>query len=180
MHQHIHAVHQRGRAAVGEERRGRGGAHLEPSRLLREQVAEDNRQEAVDALMAVAGPVLSLEFFPWALSMEVVTFVLFLCYYVVQKLQSNERIPNWLVVMVASNLALWFVAFRLYAVKVLDYRLTPKQSEAMNEPCVLWNFFDVHDCWHFVSSAALFLHQLIMFLIDSDLSQVPRRDIAAF
>jgi hypothetical protein len=33
------------------------------------------------ALMAIAGPVLSLEFFPWALSMEVVTFVLYLCYY---------------------------------------------------------------------------------------------------
>ena len=72
------------------------------------------------------------------------------------------------------------VAFRLYAVKLLAYRLSPSQSRAMNEPCVLWNFFDVHDCWHFVSSAALFLHQLIMFLIDSDLSKVPRREIAAF
>ena len=131
-------------------------------------------------VMAVAGPVLSLEFFPWALSMEVVTFVLYLCYYVYQKLLSHESIPNWLVVMVMSNLALWLVAFKLYAVKVLDYRLTPAQSEAMNEPCVLWNYFDVHDCWHFVSSAALFLHQLIMFLVDSDLSKTPRKDIAAF
>jgi len=131
-------------------------------------------------VMAVAGPVFALEFFPWALSMEVVTFVLYLCYYVYQKLLSHESIPNWLVVMVMSNLALWLVAFRLYAVKVLDYRLTPAQSEAMNEPCVLWNYFDVHDCWHFVSSAALFLHQLIMFLVDSDLSKTPRKDIAAF
>lgn len=61
-----------------------------------------------------------------------------------------------------------------------DYRLTPAQSESMNEPCVLFDYFDVHDLWHFVSSVALFLHQLIMFLIDSDLSQVPRREIAAF
>lgn len=74
------------------------------------------------ALMAVAGPALSLEFFPWALSMEVVTFVLYLCYYVYQKLLSNESIPNWLVLMVVANLALWLMAFRLYAVKVLDYR----------------------------------------------------------
>lgn len=61
-----------------------------------------------------------------------------------------------------------------------DHRLTPAQSESMNEPCVLFDYFDVHDLWHFVSSVALFLHQLIMFLIDSDLSQVPRREIAAF
>ena len=59
------------------------------------------------ALMAVAGPLLALEFFPWALSMEVVTFVLYLCYYVYQKLLSHERIANWLVVMVVANLALW-------------------------------------------------------------------------
>jgi hypothetical protein len=48
---------------------------------------------------------------------------------VYQKLLSNESIPNWLVLMVVANLALWLMAFRLYAVKVLDYRLTPAESE---------------------------------------------------
>ena len=40
--------------------------------------------------------MLALEFFPWALCMEVVTFVLYLCYYVYQKLLSKENIPTWL------------------------------------------------------------------------------------
>lgn len=131
-------------------------------------------------LMAVAGPLLALDFFPWALSIELITFVLYLCYYVYQKLLSNERLANWLVIMVVANLFLWLLAFRLYAVKLLDYRLPPSASAEMNETCVLWGYFDVHDCWHFVSSAALFMHQLIMFLIDSDLSETPRKEIEAF
>jgi len=82
--------------------------------------------------------------------------------------------------MVVANLALWLLAFRLYAVKLLDYRLSPAASAKMNEPCVLLGYFDLHDCWHFVSSGALFLHMLIMFFMDSDLAVVPRKEIEAF
>jgi hypothetical protein len=40
------------------------------------------------------------------------------------------------------------------------------ESRALNTPCVLADFYDSHDAWHFASAVALLLMCLIFFHLD--------------
>ena len=50
----------------------------------------------------------------------------------------------------------------------------------MNELCQYMDFFDNHDMWHFLSSAALFLAFVFLLTIDDDLLLVDRDKIEVF
>ena len=42
-------------------------------------------------------------------------------------------------------------------------------SNKLNRECVLFNYFDNHDIWHFMSSTTLFVFVIIVLFIDYDL-----------
>ena len=50
----------------------------------------------------------------------------------------------------------------------------------MNRDCVILDFFDNHDIWHFLSAISLFVSFLIVLILDDDLDSTPRGDIKAF
>eukprot|EP01132_Coremiostelium_polycephalum_P001503 gene1503-1895_t len=54
------------------------------------------------------------------------------------------------------------------------------ESLQLNKPCVVFNYFDTHDVWHFFSAVGLFSIMSIVYFIDWDLRNVPRSLIHVF
>ena len=59
-------------------------------------------------------------------------------------------------------------------------QLPPAQSRALNRECVLFDFYDTHDVWHFTSALSLFLSFTLMLKLDDDIRQKPRNQIPVF
>jgi len=53
------------------------------------------------------------------------------------------------------TLVFWVAALRYFSLAVTDKTLAPAASRALNQDCVLLNYFDVHDVWHLLSAIAL-------------------------
>ena len=45
--------------------------------------------------------------------------------------------------------------------------LTIEESNKLNQPCVLFNYFDYHDIWHILSSIGLFIFMNIIYFLDT-------------
>jgi len=41
------------------------------------------------------------------------------------------------------------------------FQLTPAQSKSYNQPCVILDFFDNHDIWHYLSAASMFFSFMV-------------------
>ena len=50
----------------------------------------------------------------------------------------------------------------------------------MNKECVLFNFFDGHDIWHFLGAAGVFFAFLFILTIDEDVKGKKRNKINVF
>uniref|UniRef100_A0A0M3JEC0 HCO3_cotransp domain-containing protein n=1 Tax=Anisakis simplex TaxID=6269 RepID=A0A0M3JEC0_ANISI len=61
-----------------------------------------------------------------------------------------------------------------------DFQMTAAQSRTLNRPCVLMNFYDMHDLWHFSSSFAAFFALITLPLIDINLRDTPVSEIDKF
>ena len=61
---------------------------------------------------------------------------------------------------------IWVAAFSVFQLlPTTDKTTSPENSRDKNEECVILEFFDWHDLWHFLSSFALFMGAFpIMFL----------------
>lgn len=105
---------------------------------------------------------------------------MYFIYYIVMKKVSKERISRLAMVIGIVQLVLWMSAGYLFVNKTKTTRVTPAQSRNMNQECLVGNIFDGHDIWHFLSSAGLFFHFVLLLIIDDGLSQSPRAEINVF
>ena len=55
---------------------------------------------------------------------------------------------------------------RCIASLILYYvQVTPAQSREFNRNCILFDFYDTHDLWHFISALALFFTFLVSLYV---------------
>ena len=52
--------------------------------------------------------------------------------------------------------------FFFVILEVTDKSLPPWESRNLNKPCLLQNFYDAHDLWHFFASHALLMIVLVV------------------
>ena len=58
--------------------------------------------------------------------------------------------------------------------------VSPSESRDMNRECVLLNFFDGHDIWHFMGGAGVFFAFLCILTLDDDVKGKKRNTIYVF
>ncbi|XP_060154052.1 SID1 transmembrane family member 1 isoform X4 [Globicephala melas] len=68
----------------------------------------------------------------------------------------------------------------LYLTFYVIMKGTPAESREKNRECILLDFFDDHDIWHFLSATALFFSFLVLLTLDDDLDVVRRDQIPVF
>eukprot|EP00731_Ephydatia_muelleri_P011977 Em0006g871a len=105
---------------------------------------------------------------------------IFLVFYVIYKGYNRE--PWTLVCLTMILLAglSWCGALYFYFSNVSEWSLTPAESRELNKSCILFNFYDNHDVWHFLSAAAMFFTFMFILTLDDGLESMPREKITIF
>ncbi|GFY76723.1 SID1 transmembrane family member 1, partial [Trichonephila inaurata madagascariensis] len=114
------------------------------------------------------------------LSVFIANLLMYLIYYSIMKIKYKEGI-RWIpsMYMVLSFLC-WGAALYFFLAKNTSWQVTPAESRERNKHCIILNFFDHHDIWHFLSSCALFFSFMVLFTLDDDLENTPRSKIIVF
>lgn len=92
----------------------------------------------------------------------------------------NESILLKPLLYIILAVSFWAAALYFFIHKTISWNLTPAQSRLFNKPCILLNFFDSHDIWHFLSAFAMFFSFMILLTLDDDLVDVHRSQIPVF
>uniref|UniRef100_A0A5S6QL09 SID1 transmembrane family member 1 n=1 Tax=Trichuris muris TaxID=70415 RepID=A0A5S6QL09_TRIMR len=106
--------------------------------------------------------------------------MLYLLFYVSMKLRHREKL-NFRVLVVGSLSCLsWGFSLFFFLHEQLSWRVTAAQSRELNGPCLIAQFYDAHDIWHFLSATSLFLSFLVLLVIDDDLTNTAHDQIPVF
>ncbi|TGZ57665.1 SID1 transmembrane family member 1-like isoform X2 [Temnothorax curvispinosus] len=106
--------------------------------------------------------------------------ILYTFFYIMMKLCHRERILPTPAIYIFLSMLFWGAALYFFVNKTISWALTPAQSRLYNKPCALWNFFDSHDIWHFLSALAMFFSFMVLLTLDDDLTDVHRSQIPVF
>jgi len=136
---------------------------------------------AVNWSFAIYGVIMEpRDFASYLLAIIIVNLLMYFAFYIIMKLRSREKIlPIPLLFTILAGVC-WGCAFYFFFAKLTSWQLTPAQSREGNKDCTLFNFFDDHDIWHFLSSMALFFSFMILLTLDDDLIHTPRDKILVF
>uniref|UniRef100_A0A8R1XXP1 SID1 transmembrane family member 1 n=1 Tax=Onchocerca volvulus TaxID=6282 RepID=A0A8R1XXP1_ONCVO len=87
-------------------------------------------------------------------------------YYVFCKIIDGETILTHVFIYAIASFVLWIVAFYFFNYGKIDWTLTAAQNRAITEECIVFNYYDYHDMWHFSSSLASFFSLLTIAILD--------------
>ncbi|XP_071044325.1 SID1 transmembrane family member 1 isoform X2 [Parasteatoda tepidariorum] len=114
------------------------------------------------------------------LSVFIVNLLMYLIYYSIMKIKCKEGI-RWIPIMyMILSFICWGFALHFFLAKNTSWQVSPAKSRDRNKHCIILNFFDHHDIWHFLSSCALFFSFMVLFTLDDDLENTPRSKITVF
>ena len=111
------------------------------------------------------------------ISLNVFFYTLF---YIVMKLVHGETFTKVCMICFVVAVVLGFTSayFFLQSPKKMDK--SPSVSRGFNEECLLFNFYDSHDLWHFLSAGAICFLFIFLLNIDEDLMYTRRNKIPVF
>lgn len=119
-------------------------------------------------------------FTDWFLALFIMNMAIYFVYYIIQKVLYNEKIMWYIWILIFIDIVCIGFALIFYSRAISNKFLTHEESDALNVPCVLFNYFDYHDIWHFLSAIGLYLFINIIYFVDNDLFNTPRSHIPIF
>ncbi|NP_001152891.1 SID1 transmembrane family member 1 isoform 1 precursor [Mus musculus] len=120
------------------------------------------------------------DFASYMLGIFICNLLLYLAFYIIMKLRSSEKVLPLPVFCIAATAVVWAAALYFFFQNLSSWEGTPAESREKNRECVLLDFFDDHDIWHFLSATALFFSFLVLLTLDDDLDVVRRDQIPVF
>uniref|UniRef100_UPI00398EFF84 SID1 transmembrane family member 2 isoform X3 n=1 Tax=Pristiophorus japonicus TaxID=55135 RepID=UPI00398EFF84 len=120
------------------------------------------------------------DFASYLLAIGICNLLLYFAFYIIMKLRSGERIRPIPLICIVCTAVVWGFALFFFFQGLSTWQKTPAESREHNRECILLDFFDDHDIWHFLSSIALFGSFLILLTLDEDLDNVQRDKIYVF
>lgn len=134
-------------------------------------------------VVAAAGGVrngVSRNFSTVVLGVFIINYLVYFFYYITMKYVHQESVRWFVWVLTVCKFIIWGFAIYVFEIAVTNKFLTPQQSMALNKPCVLFDYFDSHDIWHFLSAFGLMCVMTLVYLLDTDLARTPRTHIHVF
>ncbi|EGG19509.1 transmembrane protein [Cavenderia fasciculata] len=114
------------------------------------------------------------------LGVMILNFLIYLFYYIGMKIKYREKIHFMVWILFVVMIVSWGLGFYFFEIAVTNKFLPIDESDKLNQPCILFGFFDSHDTWHFFSAIGLFTIMSIVYFVDWDLRYVPRSLIKVF
>ncbi|XP_032943416.1 SID1 transmembrane family member 1 isoform X3 [Rhinolophus ferrumequinum] len=120
------------------------------------------------------------DFASYMLGIFICNLLLYLAFYIIMKLRSSEKILPIPLFCIVATAVMWAAALYFFFQTLSSWEGTPAESREKNRECILLDFFDDHDIWHFLSATALFFSFLVLLTLDDDLDVVRRDQIPVF
>ncbi|XP_053547367.1 SID1 transmembrane family member 2 isoform X2 [Bombina bombina] len=120
------------------------------------------------------------DFASYLLAIGICNLLLYCAFYITMKLRSGERIRPIPLFCIICTSVVWGFALFFFFQGLSTWQKTPAESREHNRDCILFEFFDDHDIWHFLSSIAMFGSFLVLLFLDDDLDYVERDKIYVF
>tara|TARA_B110001469_G_C9594211_1_gene295003 strand:- start:32 stop:1210 length:1179 start_codon:yes stop_codon:yes gene_type:complete len=113
--------------------------------------------------------ITQANFTDWVLGLIIINMLLYFCYYLIQKLINRDNISFIIWCWIVIDLIIVILSLLFYVKTSTNTFLSPEQSKELNEPCIIFNYFDYHDVWHILSATGLFIFMIIVFFLDSNI-----------
>ncbi|BHF66959.1 RNA transmembrane transporter activity [Sparganum proliferum] len=120
------------------------------------------------------------DFSSFLLSIFMINLLMYYCFYIIMKLRHRERFLCVPLLYIIMSCLTWGFGIYFFMQHSTTWEVTPAQSRALNRPCILLGFYDVHDVWHFLSSISMFFSFMSIMTLDDDLVTTPRNNIPVF
>ncbi|XP_035963068.1 SID1 transmembrane family member 1 isoform X3 [Halichoerus grypus] len=120
------------------------------------------------------------DFASYMLGIFICNLLLYLAFYIIMKLRSSEKLLPTPLLCIVATVVMWATSLYFFFQKPSSWEDTPAESRERNRECILLDFFDDHDIWHFLSATALFFSFLVLLTLDDDLDVVHRDQIPVF
>ncbi|XP_043850764.1 SID1 transmembrane family member 1 isoform X1 [Dromiciops gliroides] len=120
------------------------------------------------------------DFASYMLGIFICNLLLYLAFYIIMKLRSSEKVLPIPLFCIIATAVVWAAALYFFFQNLSSWEETPAESREKNRDCIVLNFFDDHDVWHFLSATALFFSFLVLLTLDDDLDVVRRDQIPVF
>ncbi|KAL7064776.1 hypothetical protein AAHC03_05865 [Spirometra sp. Aus1] len=120
------------------------------------------------------------DFSSFLLSIFMINLLMYYCFYIIMKLRHRERFLCVPLLYIIVACLTWGFGIYFFMQHSTTWEVTPAQSRALNRPCILLGFYDVHDVWHFLSSISMFFSFMSIMTLDDDLVTTPRNNIPVF
>ncbi|XP_069115745.1 SID1 transmembrane family member 1-like isoform X2 [Argopecten irradians] len=120
------------------------------------------------------------DFASYLLGIFIGNLLLYCLFYIIMKLRYKEKIHPIAVMCIITAAVFWGMALYFFFAHLTSWQLTPSQSREGNKGCMLLDFYDAHDVWHFLSAIAMFMSFLVLLTLDDDLFSTRRDRITVF
>ncbi|XP_053125929.1 SID1 transmembrane family member 2 isoform X2 [Hemicordylus capensis] len=120
------------------------------------------------------------DFASYLLAIGICNLLLYFAFYIIMKLRSGEHLKLIPLLCIVCTSVVWGFALFFFFQGLSTWQKTPAESREHNRDCILLDFFDDHDVWHFLSSIAMFGSFLVLLTLDDDLDCVQRDKIYVF
>ena len=117
--------------------------------------------------MYIFATITKPNFTDWLLGVCIINLIIYFVYYIIQKIKNREPISKIVYIWIIVDIIIMILAIIYFFKSVTDKFLTMEESNKLNQPCVLFNYFDYHDIWHILSSLGLFIFMNIVYFLDN-------------
>jgi hypothetical protein len=95
-----------------------------------------------------------------------IDYIIVLIHHIAFKINSGVWIPFWKVLIGIFTIIMICLSLYFYQLPTIDDKASQEDSAKYNRPCVLFDYFDTHDVWHFLSAIGMFSSILFVWLLD--------------
>ena len=126
---------------------------------------------SVTISMYIFATITKPNFTDWLLGVCIINLMVYVLYYIIQKIQNREKINKLIYVWLLIDGIIMSLSLKFFFMSVTDKFIPMNESNKLNKPCVLFDYFDYHDIWHILSSIGLFIFMNIIYFMDSKNTQ---------
>eukprot|EP01087_Luapelamoeba_hula_P024334 TRINITY_DN9227_c0_g1_i1.p1 TRINITY_DN9227_c0_g1~~TRINITY_DN9227_c0_g1_i1.p1 ORF type:complete len:522 (-),score=43.53 TRINITY_DN9227_c0_g1_i1:55-1620(-) len=116
----------------------------------------------------------------FAVGVIIINTFVYLLFYIAAKIYYKEKIRWMAYPLFFMFVVFWALGIYYFQLSPTNKFLTPEKSAELNQPCYLFDYFDRHDLWHFLSAAGLVTWGVLVYILDSDTKTTPRHELAVF
>jgi len=131
-------------------------------------------------VLGTVGALRALPFSEALLATILVNTISYYTYYAQQKRRSNEHRPLVNILLNYTGIIIIVLGLVSFTYGVTDKNLPPELNRQKNRDCILLDFFDWHDVWHFSTSYGLGFLFLGLQFVDEDVIGIERISLKVF